>query len=365
MKNNKLRQRLLLTAAIIVMISLIVILIVTGMDINSAPKVGLVMTGKASDSGWNGIHYSGIVSACDKLGTELVIKEDVAEGTGMCEQAIEELVSDGADAVILSSYGYPEEAADTISKYPDIAFYGIYSGQEAENITSYFGRMYQARYLSGIVAGMKSETGRIGYVAAMSNNEVNRGINAFTLGVRSVAPDAEVYVVWTGSWDDSEAEKNAVERLVSEKGVDLISYHQNQSNAAVAADALGVYSIGYNQTVEGLSDKYLTAAVWNWDSLYYEIIREYVQGKGNSVGHRWFGLESGVVELAEYSPMVGEDIKLAVEHARNEILSGKEVFSGDIFDNDGVQRCADGESIGDRILLEEMDWFVDGVTVYE
>ena len=355
----------MLIAAVIVTVLIVVILVVTGMDMTSATKVGLIMTGNATDSGWNGMHYSGVVSACEKLETRLVIKENVAEDTGMCSKAIEELVSDGADVVILSSYGYPESAADTISAYPNIAFYGIYSDYEADNITTYFGRMYQARYLSGIVAGMQSETGRIGYVAAMSNNEVNRGINAFTLGVRSVAPDAEVYVTWTGSWDNSEAEKSAVNKLVNEKGVDVITYHQNQSYAAEAADALGVYSIGYNEEADGLSDKYLTAVVWNWDSLYYEVIREYLQGKGNYVGHRWFGLDRGVVGLSEYSPLVSEDIRLAVENARNGLLSGGEVFSGDIFDTNGVQRCADGERIGDRILLEEMYWFVDGVVIYE
>lgn len=363
--NSKTRQRLLLLAAVVVMTLIIVILFMTGKDVTSSTRVGIILTGNASDSGWNGMHYNGVASACEKLDTELLLKENVAEGTGMCSQAIEELVADGADVVILSSYGYSEEAADTISAYPDIAFYGIYSGFKADNITSYFGRIYQARYLSGIVAGMQSETGKIGYVAAMSNNEVNRGINAFTLGVKSVAPDAEVYVIWTDSWDDSVAESNAVDKLIQEKGVDLIAYHQNRSYAAEAADAHGVYSIGYNQAAEGLSDKYLTAVVWNWDSLYYEIIREFVQGKGNSVDYRYWGLEKEVVGLSDYSPLVSEDIRLAVESARNEILAGSDVFSGDIFDTDGIQRCAEGESIGDRVLLDGMDWFVDGVVIYE
>lgn len=365
MRSNKTRQRILLIAAIVLVVLIIVMLIVTGKDMSSATKVGLIMTGNATDSGWNGMHYSGVVSACEKLEAKLVIKENITEGSGMCAKAIEELVADGADVVILSSYGYPEEAADTISAYPDTAFYGIYSGYEADNITTYFGRMYQARYLSGIVAGMQSETGRIGYVAAMSNNEVNRGINAFTLGVKSVAPDAEVYVIWTDSWDDREAEINAVGKLVQEKSVDLITYHQNRSHVAEAADELGVYSIGYNEAAEGLSDKFLTAVVWNWDSLYYEIIREYIQGKDNFVGYHWFGIEKGVVGLSEYSPLVSEEIRLAVENAGDEILSGNGVFSGEIFDTDGVQRCAEGESIGDRLLLEGMDWFVDGVVIYE
>ncbi len=365
MKNNKVRQWPLIVCAVVVLAVIFVIMTVTGSDMSAAPRVGLVMTGNATDSGWNGMHYSGVRSACERLGTKLIIKENIPEDKELCSQAIEELAEEGVQMVILSSYGYPEIAAETIDKYPDIVFYGIYSGADYDNVTSYFGRMYQARYLSGIVAAMHSETGHIGYVAAMSNNEVNRGINAFTLGVRSVSPDTQVHVMWTDSWDDAEAEKSAVETLVKDVGVDMIAYHQNQSNAAEAADALGVCSIGYNQAVEGLSDKYLTAAVWNWDSLYFEIIREFIQGKGNTVEHHWFGIESGVVGLSEYSALVSEEAKLAVVNAQNKLIAGEAVFSGNIQDNEGVQRCAEGESIGDKILLEEMDWFVDGVVIYE
>ena len=365
MKNNKKRQWLLLASAAVVLVIIIIILIVVGMDFRSTTRIGLIMTGNASDSGWNGMHYSGVKVACEKLGTELVLKENIPEDTELCTMAIDELVADGVQMVMLSSYGYPEIAAEAIDKYTDVVFYGIYSGGGSENMSSYFGRMYQARYLSGIVAAKQSATGSIGYVAAMSNNEVNRGINAFTLGVRSVSPDAEVHVIWTNSWDDAEAEKAAVERLVNDFGADVIAYHQNQSNAAEAADSLGVCSIGYNQTVTGLSDKYLTAAIWNWDSLYYEIIREYIQGKGNSVKHHWFGIEKGVVGLAEYSPLVSEETKQAVEKAENALISGEAVFSGDIFDNNGNRRCAEGESISDSILLEKMDWFVNGVVIHE
>ena len=347
------------------LVIIIIILVVVGMDFGSTTKIGLIMTGSASDSGWNGMHYSGVRSACDKLGTELILKENIPEDAEQCTRAIDELVADGVQMVMLSSYGYPEIATEAIAKYTDVVFYGIYSGGGSENMSSYFGRMYQARYLSGIVAAKQSATESVGYVAAMPNNEVNRGLNAFALGVRSVLPEAEVHVIWTNSWDDADAEKAAVERLVNDYGADVIAYHQNQSNAAEAADALGVYSIGYNQTAIGLSDKYLTAAIWNWDSLYYEIIREYIQGRANSVKHHWFGIEMGVVGLAEYSPLVSDDTKQVVEKAKDSLISGEAVFSGDIFDNNGNRQCTEGESISDSILLEKMDWFVNGVVIHE
>lgn len=358
-------NRLLLPAAIIVLAVIVLSLALAGYSKGSTIRIGFVMTGSADDIGWNGMHYTGVLSACEQFDAKLLIKEDVLEGTGECAKAIKELADDGADMIILSSYGYPVEAADTIALYPEISFYAISSDITSENMTSFFGRMYQARYLAGIVAGMQSETGAVGYVAAMPNNEVIRGINAFALGVKSVSPDAKINVVWTDSWDDAEAERAAVRLLIDKTDTDVITYHQNQHNVAQAADEAGVYSIGYNTVAQGLSDKYLTAAVWNWESVYYEIIREFIQGRANSVRRHWFSIDRGVVVLSEYSPLVDEQTRLAVEQAKADILAGQDVFSGEIYDNNGTLRCGEGETMSDEMLFSSFDWFVDGVVIYE
>ena len=365
MKNSKLRQHLPLVLAAIVLVLIIIIILTIGNDGSSAPKVGLIITGSCSDDGWNGMHYQGVSYACEALGAELLVKENVPEGTGRCEEAVCELIDEGAEMIILSSYAYPSEVQKTVQKYPEIAFYGISAEHYAENMTSYFGRMYQARYLAGIVAGMKTESNLVGYVAAMPNAEVNRGINAFTLGVRSVNPDANVGVIWTGAWEDAEKETVAAKTLIEKHAADVITYHQNQSYVAQVADEAGVYSIGYNAEAEGLSDSYLTAAVWDWNELYYQIVREFLQGKANSVKRHWFGIETGVVELAEYSALVDESIMEQVENAKRDMSAGKDVFSGVIYDNNGELRCNEEELISDEILLEKLDWYVDGVVIYE
>ncbi len=364
MNKHKLRQVILLISAAVVLVSVILLIAVTGAEKNSSPKIGLIITGEATDSGWNGVHYNGVVSACEKLGTELIVKENIEEGSSKCAEAIHELVNEGAEMIILSSYSYPAEAKEVIDSYPDIAFYAISSEYVADNLTSYFGRMYQVRYLAGIVAGMQTESNSIGYVAAMSNNEVNRGINAFTLGVKSVNPHATVYVSWTNSWDDGSKEIKAAENLINNKSVDVITYHQNQHYTAQAADGEGVYSIGYNEVAEGLSDKYLTAAVWNWDTLYFQIIREFVQGQPNAMERRWFSIDSGVVSLSEMSPQVSGEARQKVEAAQIGLLSGEDVFDGPINDNNGVLRCNEGEILSDETLLKNMNWFVEGVEIY-
>ena len=365
MKNSKLSQRILLVLAGVILVVIIVFIAMMGQQKATVPKVGFIMTGSITDGGWNGMHYQGVSYACEKLGAELLIKENVPEGTGRCPEAVRELAEEGAVMIILSSYSYPAEVEEVVQNYPDIAFYGISAECYAENMTSYFGRMYQARYMAGIVAGMQTENDCIGYVAAMPNSEVNRGINAFTLGVRSVNNDANVHVIWTGTWDDCDKETLATNQLINEVGVDVLTYHQNQHYVAQVADAAGVYSIGYNEEATGLSEKYLTAAVWDWNALYYEIIRELMQGKANSVKRHWFGIDTGVVELSEYSSMVSEEVKEKVENAKEEMKVGNNIFSGVIYDNHGELRCDEEESVSDEILLEKMDWYVDGVILHE
>lgn len=365
MKNSFALQKVLIVSAIAVAVAIVSVLLFIGFDNKATLKVGLVLTGTTTDNGWNESHYNGVVSACKELGTELIVKENIAEGTGDCERAVHDLAKKGAKMIILSSYSYPGEVKSVIESYPHIAFYGISSDYSSENMTSYFGRMYQARYLAGIIAGMQTKTNSIGYVAAMPNNEVNRGINAFALGVKSVNPDAAVYVRWSNSWDDDKSEISCTEKLINDKKADVMTYHQNRHNVAITADKAGVFSIGYNQSAEGLSDKYLTAAVWDWESLYYQIIREYVQGKPNTVKQRWFAISSGAVGLTQLSPAVSEEAVKAYNAAKNELMVTDNIFAGVIYDNNGVKRCDSGERLSDDTLLTAMDWYVDGVVIYE
>lgn len=364
--NNIVRQRILLiTAAAVLLIVLLFILFFSSSSDNKSYKIGYIMTGETDEAGWNGMNYKGIEYVCDKYDIELIVKENVAEDSGMCAEAISELADNGVQMIILSSYGYPEEVRSTIAEYPEIPFYGISAEFYTDNFTSYFGRMYQARYLSGIVAGMMTETDKIGYVAAIPNVEVNRGINAFTLGVRRVNPDAEVVVSWTGFWDDEEKGIYAAEELIKNENTDLIAYHQNRHYAVDAAEKAGVYSIGYNEAAEGYSDKYLTAAVWEWKYLYEAVIKDFIQGQANTTRHQWCGIETGAIGLSEYSPLITDEIKAEIEKAKKEILSGKDVFSGEIYDNTGYLRCGADEFLSDIYLMTEFDWYVDGVELYE
>ncbi|MGN0402151.1 MAG: BMP family ABC transporter substrate-binding protein [Acetatifactor sp.] len=368
--NKKKRTGLILLVLNIVIIAVLYLVLFLSQNMsdsgNKKITVGFISTGSEEEAGWNRAHIQGIKNALRELDVKLLIRENVKEYTGECVKAAEELVAGGANLLILNSYGYESELESFIAKHPEISFYVNNSEAiERNNISTYFVRMYQVRYLSGIIAGMKTDTGKIGYVAAMSNNEVNRGINAFTLGVRSVNPEAQVVVAWTDSWDDAEAEKAAVHKLVKEEKIDVVTYHQNQPHTIDAAEEEGIYSIGYHQAFEGYSDRYLTSVMGNWESVYLEITRDYLRGNANKARHYWFGLEKDAVCLTEFSGEVTPEIRDRVNEASERIRGGNDVFSGEIYDTEGKLRCSANESISDKVLIEESDWFVYGVVFLE
>ncbi len=358
-----------LTAAIIyvalLIITLILVLKFGGTPKEERPKVGFITSENIENTGWTAMNYRGIQAACEAQQVDLIVRSEVPELEGACPRVVDELVSAGAKMIVLNSFGYSQEMKELLSNYPDVAFYNAASDYEAPNLTTYSPRMYQVRYLSGIVAGLQTKTGRIGFVAASQQTEVIRGINAFALGVRRVNPAAQVVVVWTNSWNDGDREKEAARELIENEGVDVITYHQSQAYVVRAADEAGIFSIGYYEALEDASDYCLTNAVCDWKPLYESLIREYLRGQGNRVSFDWLGLESNVVRLTDYSPLVPQETRDEVEKATQEILSGKDVFTGTIYDNEGKQRCGPGEAITDDTLMWHMDWLAEGVLVYE
>lgn len=326
--------------------------------------IGVVLTGAANEVGFNSTHYQGIQQASDELGLEIVLKENVKEYTGDCEKSVRELIDAGVKIIVLVSFYYPEEIKQLIADNPDVHFYSL-TQLRYPNYKSYFARVYQARYLSGIVAGLQTRTNSIGYVAAMNNAEVNRGINAFALGVRRANPKAKIHVTWTGSWDDAEKEKRNVEKLYAGANIDIVTYHQNQTNVIDAADSIGIYSIGYNILETKDSSKVLTSTVTNWKIVYKELFQDYLQQKKMDNIDYWLGIEVDAVGLGFYSPAVGDSTKAAVQNAIAEMKNGRDVFYGRILDNKGVKRSEENEVIGDDFLRYSMDWFVEGVVLVE
>lgn len=364
MKGESKRRSFTLTALYILLMGLAIALLfrLTAFNEPEMQKIGFIMTGSFSDEFSN---YDGVRAACESLGTKLLLRDRIPEFTGACPEAVKELAAEGAEMIILSSPGYSQELVPLFDSYPEITFYGIFADRDYRNLTGYSARMYQARYLSGIVAGMYSKNGKIGFVSTTSSPESCRNINAFALGVRRVAPDAEVIVAWTGGNGREEQDQRAANALIYDEKVDVITHHQEQYAVVDAAEAAGVASIGYYNEDKNVSERYLTCAACNWKVFYTELIREYMRGKGRTMTADWVGLDTGAVGLTEYSPLVSQAAIDEIERAKEEILAGMDVFTNEIYDNEGRLRCGPGEAMTDETLRSRIDWLAEGVRVYE
>lgn len=328
-------------------------------------KVGVLMIGNHNDRSYNQSHYEAVEKTAEELNLNVTYKES-APTDESCKEIMEELIADGCEVIICNSYDYGEYIKTVAEANPDIYFFHASGIEQSNNLTTYFGRMYQMRYLSGIVAGLQTENNRIGYVAAFPISEVNRGINAFTLGVREVNPDAEVHVVWCDSWTDDKAAGDAAELLFSEVEVDVIAMHTDSIRVLQMAETVGCWSIGYNiDNSKNFPETFLTAPVWQWENYYTPYILKCLQGKFNEE-YYWEGASTGMVGLAPLTDNVKTGTEKIVEAKMKELFEGYfDVFYGPIYDNEGNLRIAEGENMSDDAMLNRFDWYVEGVVIYE
>lgn len=323
-------------------------------------KVGFIYVGPIGDAGWTYAHNEGRKYLEAQLpSVETVYVESVPEG-GDCERVLTQLAEAGCKVIFATSFGYMDFVQNVAARYPDVVFMHCSGFKTAKNVGTYFGRMYQPRYLTGLVAGKMTRKNLIGYVAAHPIPEVVRGINAFTLGVRAVNPKAKVKVVWTNTWYDPAAEKEAAKSLL-EAGCDVIAQHQDTPAPMQAAEEKGCYGVGYNTDMRQFAPKaVLTAPVWNWGPYYVKTVKAVMDGTWKTEEY-WGGMEDGVVDIGPYGPMVPEDVKKLVAQKKQEIIAGKlVVFAGPLKDNKGVLRVPAGKAMTDAEMLS-FDWFVEGV----
>ena len=353
---------------LIVILTVIVIMLMTSFiepEGTTVDKVGGVFVGYIDDEGWNENHYEGIKNACDNLGISFMIQENVSEDLDACRRAVDKLVKGGCNVIFLTSNGFGEEVYPVVNDHPEVNFYTISPESEPRNMTTYYGRMYQMRYLSGILAASYSKSGILGFVAAMSTPQVDRCINAFLLGARSVNPDAEVLVAYSGSWFDPAKEEELARRLIEDGGADVITEHTSVSNAARAADEMGIYSIGYNTKLQDHSDKYLGTLVFHWETMYNSILGDYTRGNVSQLSSYWWGSDRGVVDIEDLSPVIDRETISLIDKTEKRFAGSWDVFLGEIHSNDGRLRCHANERISDSALMFDMTWLAEGVTVYE
>lgn len=333
-------------------------------------KVGvLYLSDPDEGSGYSYTHDLGVKGMQENLllsddQIERKIVDDTDEdGT---KKAIEECVSDGCNIIFTTSWGYMQVTADMAEKYPDVYFsHGTGYMSNGKNFNNYFGRIYQARYLSGIVAGMNTKNNKIGYVAAQdsSNAEVTGGIDAFAIGVESVNPKAKIYVDVTNSWYDEKKEKKASERLLS-MGCDVMTQHCDTSYPQTLAQEKGVYGIGYNSDMSKETPKScLTSVIWNWSAYYTAAVKSVIDGTWDGSNY-YGGMAEGLVEITGLASFAADGTQQKVDEATAEILSGQNnVFDGVLETNTGKKIDQKGKTLDDATITGKINWYYRNVVV--
>jgi len=335
-------------------------------------KVGVIHIGNPADgSGYTYAHDQGIVGMQEALGLEgsqIIRKNNVNDSDPTAtETAILECIEEGCNIIFGTSWGYMDTMEALAAEYPDVIFsHGSGYKGNGSNFNNYFGRIYQARYLSGIAAGLKTESNIIGYVAAMGqdNSEVTGGINAFAMGVNSVNKDAKVYVKVTNSWFSPEEETNAAKALLGE-GCDVIAQHCDTPNPQLEAEKAGAFGVGYNSDMSKDAPKAtLTSAVWNWSAYYSWAVEQVINGTWTGENY-YRGMDEDLVALAPLNEsIVADGTKEAIETAKKSILDGSfNVFDGVIETNDGKTVGEEGKTLDDATITGGINWYFKTVTV--
>ena len=278
-------------------------------------KVGYIYVGDENE-GYTAAHYEGAKEMAAALGldmnTQVIVKWNVPETEEAYDAAVD-LAEAGCNIIFANSFSHESYVMQAASEYPDVQFCHATGFQAASsglsNMHNYFTSIYEARYVSGVVAGLKlnemiadgtitEDTCKIGYVGAFPYAEVISGYTSFFLGVRSVCPSATMDVKFTNSWASFDLEKEAAEALVAQ-GCVLIAQHADTTGAPTACQALGVPCVGYNVSMNEVApDSALTSSSNNWGIYNTYAVKSVIDGTPIDVD--WCqGLAQGAVLITE------------------------------------------------------------------
>ena len=323
-------------------------------------NVGFVYISPIGDAGWTTQHDQARKEMEKALGSKITTKyvENVPESAD-AERVIRDLAQTGSKLVITTSFGYMNPTLKVAKQFPNVKFIHLTGYKTAVNVANTNARFYEGRYLAGVLAAKMSKTHVAGYVAAFPIPEVLQGVNAFTRGMRSVDPKAEVKVVWVNSWFDPGKERDAAITLIGQ-GADVITHHTDSTAVVQAAEEKGKYAIAYHSDMKKYGPKAQLAAVTHHWGAYYTKQAQAVLDGSWKTSSTWGGIKDGMVKLEGINSSVPADVKQFVAAREKELVAGSlNPFTGPIKDNDGKVRLEKG--VLDDAALSKMDYFVEGV----
>ena len=322
-------------------------------------KIGFVYVAPITGAGWVRQHEEGRKAVQAALGDRVrtTYVENVAEGAD-AERVIRDLAEQGHQLIFTPSFGYMEPTLKVAKDFPDVKFESITGYKTAANVAVANARYYEGRYLAGVAAGRLATSA--GYVAGFPIPEVIQGINAFTLGMRSVNPAAQVKVVWLGAWFDPPRERDAAMALFNQ-GVDVIAFHTGSTAVMSAAQERGKLAIAYHSDMRAVApDAQVLAVTHQWGDYYTRRARAVLDGSWKSAS-LWGGVKEGMIRVGSFGPKVPKKVADEVLARQKDIAAGKlRPFAGPISDNEGQQILGAGQSLTDAQILG-MNFLVQGV----
>ncbi len=326
-------------------------------------KVAFVYVAPIGPTGWVHQHELARQQLQAALGSRVSTSyvADVPEGAD-AERVIRDLARQGNKLIFTPSFGYMEPTLKVARDFPDVKFESITGYKTAANVAAANARYYEGRYLAGIAAGRMTRTNVAGYVAGFPIPEVLRGINAFTLGMRSVNPKAMVKVIWLDIWFDPPKERDAAMTLVNQ-GADVLTFHSASDAVMVAAEERGVMAVAYHSDMRAVAPHAQIASIQHlWGDYVIGRARAVIDGTWQPT-RTWGGVKDGMIRVGDFGPKVPKAVQDEVLSRERDIAGGRllpfRAGAEAVRDNTGQVRIPAGTALDDE-QLQKMDWLVEG-----
>lgn len=332
-------------------------------------KIGFIFVGTRDDLGYNQAAWEGADAVAKTFPDHRVVRAERVPESAVAERVMEEMIREGARLIFATSFGHRDAAYAVAKRHPTVVVVhqgGIEPQLRLDNFGTYWGTVYEPVYQAGIAAGAASRSGRLGFVAAFPIPATFANVNAFTLGARSVNPEATTRVEFTGAWCETARQRAVAARLLA-NGVDVMTQHQDCTRTILEmAERANVRSVGYHYDGSEVAPRsWLLGAVWNWSPLFIEIARVALAGRFaaspfNGDYRGGYAQGDNPFVLTEASPQVAATTQALIDAAAARFAAGATPFDGPVTARDGTVRVAAGA----RPTVEEIDrmnWFVTGV----
>ncbi len=302
-------------------------------------KLGVILL-HDEDSTYDLNFINGVNEAAAALGLsedQVIMMRNIPESDA-CYEAALELVDEGCTIVFANSFGHESFMIKAAKECPDVQFcHATGTKAHTENLANFhnaFAAIYEGRYLAGIAAGMKlneikaagklkGEVPMMGYVGAFTYAEVISGYTSFYLGAKSVCPDVQMKVQFTGSWYDYNAENAAATALIG-AGCDLISQHADSMGAPTACEDAGIPNVSYNgSTQEACPNTFIVSSRINWAPYFVYIVNQ--MAAGEAIATDWTGtIATGSVVLTDVNTQAAAAGTVeAIEEAKAAFVNGE------------------------------------------